>query len=353
MDNEKMPTEKVVRLTDEDIEKIPYHVVQSNSLISANYNLEVVEHKIINAAIAQIRKYDEKVPMLFITYRQIAHLCNLDEKHLHRQMSRIAENLLDKQFIIYGREKKGIAANEDEEEVVIRGHWISLIKLFGDGMSIQLSPDLAPYILSIKRDFTDRKLEDIQKYKKEEAMRFDLLFTSIFNKKTSRMSVPQKQDYSFSVCYTINELRLMFGCWGKYERTNDFVRIIIEPSIAEINEKDFFNVSYTKKKIGKSIFSVEFNVSLGSNSEWFDAETVQKLKAQEKKRHTIEALFREKFDFSDEDIEAIKKLSSSRLMNMLSDIKHNKVENPKEYILEAAGKKKPKSDVDALWDSIG
>ena len=50
--------------------------------------------------------------------------------------------------------------------------------------------------------------------------------------------------------------------------------------------------------------------------------------SQDKKRHTIEALFREKFNFLDEDIEAIKKLSSSRLMNMLSDIKHNKVENP-------------------------
>lgn len=96
MNDEETKTGKVIRLTDEDIEKIPYRVVQSNSLISANYNLEVVEHKIINAAIAQIRKYDEKVPMLFITYRQIARLCNLDEKHLHRQMSRIAENLLDK-----------------------------------------------------------------------------------------------------------------------------------------------------------------------------------------------------------------------------------------------------------------
>lgn len=79
---------------------------------------------------------------------------------------------------------------------------------------------------------------------------------------------------------------------------------------------------------------------------------MKKEKAAQKKRNTIEALLREKFDFSDEDIKVMQKVSSSRLLSLLTDIKNKKTDNPRKYLFDAAGGE-PKSDAEALWDSLG
>lgn len=343
---------EVRRMTDEDIEKIPYHVVQSNSLVRANYGLEILEHKVINATISQIRKSDSKITAFFFTYKQLSSLCNIDMKNIRRQIQNVADGILDKKFTILGIEKKGIDKNENMENVILRGRWISLIKIYDEGITVQLSPSLLPYLVAIKRDFTDRKLIDIQKYKNEEAMRFDLLFTSLFNQKTAHMSVLQKQQYSFSVEYRPNDLRGMLGYMSKYGRTSDFIRLVIDPAIKELNEKNFFRVSYKKKRSGKNINAFEFTVSIGENNEWFSYSVVKKEKAAQKKRNTIEALLREKFGFSDEDIKVMQKVSSSRLLSLLTDIKNKKTDNPRKYLFDAAGGE-PKSDAEALWDSLG
>ena len=89
-----------------------------------------------------------------------------------------------------------------------------------------------------------------RKYEFGLTMSFDSVYSIRFYELMSGQKNP--------LTYTIEELKKMFGLDGKYKLTADFVRRVIDPAQAELNEKSPYTFTYKMNKKGRKYFSITF-----------------------------------------------------------------------------------------------
>ena len=177
-------------LTDNELYNVAYNMVIANSLIEAQHNLGLNENKLLNAVIAQIGMYDKEIKTFEFTTKQLQELCNLKPNHIKRTLNEIRKNLMNKTFSLKDEFKK---ENGKTELATIEYHWIRYIKYNDNRWEIRLSDDLIPLLLNLKKEFTTKRLKQIQTYENIYAQRLDMIFTMYFNRKSSKMSEEMKK----------------------------------------------------------------------------------------------------------------------------------------------------------------
>lgn len=312
-----------------DLEHIDFNVVQANSLIESKHNLELNEHKIINAVIAQIKQYDKVIDTFEFTFSQLQEICHFEERNIKRTLSRVCDNLMDKKFYI-----NELYIDENNNEDIQRAfyHWIRFIKIRKNKLIIRLSDDLIPLLLNLKKDFTSEKLSAIEEYENEYALRLDMLFTMYFNKKTSKMSVEQTKKYVMRLEFDLEELKTYFFCENKYPRFNSFNERILTPMLNEINNRAFYNVSLEKITENKKVKKLVFFVSLGSRNNRL---IVIENKKQTKEKEILTAILEENYNLNKKEIKEIFKNEMNKIKQVLKELKNSQItkEKQKEYIL--------------------
>lgn len=241
-----MNTEKQIQkqiITDTELNHVDYNLVVANGLIEANHNLVLNENKLLNAVMAQISMYDTEIKEFEFTTKQLQEICNLNPLHIKRTLDKIRKNLLKKTFTL----KDEIKRDGEHEEVTAEYNWIRYIKYNDNRWLIRLSDDLAPLLLNLKKEFTAKRLQELQTYENLHAQRLDMIFTMYFNRRTSKMSFDNKIKYKTKISYSLTEFKKMFGLEEKYTDYNNFYRFVLKPAIEEINNKGYFSVSFEKK----------------------------------------------------------------------------------------------------------
>lgn len=329
IDNSVFSEQIVKPVLDNDLEHIDFNVVQANSLIASKHDLELNEHKIINAVIAQVKQYDQEINTFEFSFSQLQELCNFDGHNIKRTLHRVCLNLMSKTFYL-----NDTYIDENGNKALERRyyHWVRLIKMQRNKLIIRLSDDLMPLLLNLKKDFTSEKLSSIEEYENEYALRLDMLFTMYFNKKTSKMSSEQVKKYCMRLEFDLDELKSFLSCEEKYPRFNSFNENIIVPMLEELNDKNFYNVAIEKISENKKVRKLMFFVSLGARNQKLKN---IKQKEQAKEKDIISVILDEDYSISDIMIKDILNNNQlSYIKETLKYIQENDVDSPKEFLID-------------------
>ena len=208
-----------------------------NRFVEARYKLTVEEQRIMLALISLIQPDDEDFKDYKIPVSVLKELTGTKRKDIYSAVKEAVERLLKRtikieteegfeafNFISYGRYKRG------------EGYFI-----------VSIDKHLKPYLLQLKERFTSIPLKYIFPLRSTYSIRlYELL--------------KQYESTGFRVDY-LPELREMLGIEpNEYPRFDNFERKILKVAIKEINEKTDLEVSYTKKKTGRKITHIEFEI---------------------------------------------------------------------------------------------
>ena len=219
------------------------HVVKSNQVIEASYQLSAVEQRIILAAISRIPKNqpitdDELYPVSVDELKQLG----VHEKTAYRDLKEGINRLYE----------RSINLSIDDKSIKMR--WVQEIQ-FLDSQSvigIRFSKPILPFISNLSREFTKYALSDIAGINSGYGIRiYELL-------------VQYRQIGKREI--SVESLRTMLELGKKYPLFADFKKRVIDTAIDQINEYSPLKVTYEQKKTGRKVTHIIFSFKEKSKS---------------------------------------------------------------------------------------
>ena len=128
-------------------EKSPL-VVQSNKLVESRYTLSVGEQRLVFAVASMIHPDDIDFFPYEIKISDLAAILNIDLNNAYRNADKITDQLMGRVLVI------------PEEDGPLKVGWVSSCKYNNKkgSISFRFDPTLKPYLLQLRRDFTQSKL---------------------------------------------------------------------------------------------------------------------------------------------------------------------------------------------------
>ncbi|EMD5946860.1 replication initiation protein [Acinetobacter baumannii] len=219
------------------------HVVKSNQVIEASYQLSAVEQRIVLAAISRIPKNqpitdDELYPVSVDELKQL----DVHEKTAYRDLKEGINRLYE----------RSINLSIDDKSIKMR--WVQEIQ-FLDSQSvigIRFSKPILPFISNLSREFTKYALSDIAGINSGYGIRiYELL-------------VQYRQIGKREI--SVESLRTMLELGKKYPLFADFKKRVIDTAIDQINEYSPLKVTYEQKKTGRKVTHIIFSFKEKSKS---------------------------------------------------------------------------------------
>ncbi|EMR3860339.1 replication initiation protein [Acinetobacter baumannii] len=219
------------------------HVVKSNQVIEASYQLSAVEQRIVLAAISRIPKNqpitdDELYPVSVDELKQLG----VHEKTAYRDLKEGINRLYE----------RSINLSIDDKSIKMR--WVQEIQ-FLDSQSvigIRFSKPILPFISNLSREFTKYALSDIAGINSGYGIRiYELL-------------VQYRQIGKREI--SVESLRTMLELGKKYPLFADFKNRVIDTAIDQINEYSPLKVTYEQKKTGRKVTHIIFSFKEKSKS---------------------------------------------------------------------------------------
>lgn len=221
-------------------------VVKSNRLVQSKMNWTKLEHRVVAMLIAQLKKEDEKFEEQRVYIRDIADLSGRSGKSLYDQAEEICQKLLDQKIHVRtktddGRRRyKGYNCMSTCEYVEGSGY---IVAKFND--------DMQPFLLQLKRRFTQYNLRCFMKLSSQHSMRiYELL--------------KMREDLRF-LRISIDELREVLCCEHSYERFADFKRWVLERAREELKQKADIYFNYKVERDGQTPVRVNFLIKENSD----------------------------------------------------------------------------------------
>ena len=212
------------------------HVVKSNQVIEASYQLSAIEQRIVLAAISRIPKnqpiIDDELYPVSVSELQ---LLGVHEKTAYRDLKEGINRLYERSI------------NLSIEDKSIKMRWVQEIQ-FLDSQSIigiRFSKPILPFISNLSREFTKYALSDIAGINSAYAIRiYELL-------------VQYRQIGKREI--SVDSLRTMLELGKKYPLFADFKKRVIDTAVDQINEYSPLKVTYEQKKTGRKVTHILFS----------------------------------------------------------------------------------------------
>lgn len=219
------------------------HVVKSNQVIEASYQLSAVEQRIVLAAISRIPKNqpitdDELYPVSVDELKQLG----VHEKTAYRDLKEGINRLYE----------RSINLSIDDKSIKMR--WVQEIQ-FLDSQSvigIRFSKPILPFISNLSREFTKYALSDIAG------------ISSGYGIRIYELLVQYRQIGKREI--SVESLRTMLELGKKYPLFADFKKRVIDTAIDQINEYSPLKVTYEQKKTGRKVTHIIFSFKEKSKS---------------------------------------------------------------------------------------
>lgn len=218
-------------------------ITKANSLVEASYNLSLIEFKIVHAAIAKVRVTDEEFYVISFKVKELAEVCNIRMTDSWTGIRKAIENIMKK-----------VLSFETEEGKQVITHWFSNATYTpGSGfLELKIHSALEPVLLNLQKRFTSIKLSELSKFDSLYSARiYELLY------QYKKIGVRQVEIESFK-----KMLQITSKAYSEFSN----IRIrIIEPAIAEINEKTNYEIKCEYKKTGRKVTSLNFLIKMKKN----------------------------------------------------------------------------------------
>ena len=219
-------------------------VVKSNKLVEASYRLDLIEQRIILAAIVAAREEEKGLGDGYVTLdaKRFQTTFGMDGANVYRQLKEAMDTLFNRYVIIRD------VHPESGHERVTKVRWISAASYIDGAGAIQIrfSQDMVPFITRLEGAFTQFRLEKIGNMSSAHAVRlYELL--------VQYLSLGERE-------VEIAWLKQTLELDSDYPRLFDFKKWVLDVAVAQINEHSDIRVSYTQRKTGRAVTHLLFTI---------------------------------------------------------------------------------------------
>lgn len=222
-----------------------HYVTQHNKLIEHKGNMTLLEQKIIRAVISQIRMDDEDLKEYELSIADFKELTKSSRKDLYEQIREVAEKLIDRKIELQSLNEKG------KKGFYLTRYILTAKHVEGEGyLKIKIDPELKPYFLELKNQFTQYQLKYVMQMKSVHALRVYELLKQYENTTTKRRE------------FEIGELKIILGVDEKYSAFKDFEKYVLAVAKKEINALTDIEIDYKKlyQGRGKKVVGIDFSI---------------------------------------------------------------------------------------------
>ena len=236
-------------------------VVEHNSLITSIAKMDKTPLKMFELAVSLIdTENPPKDQTVYLSKRELFAFFKVDDNDKHSRFKEAIEKMQKQAFFQIKKEQdKGFK-------------FVSIVPIpyvewtdYHDEVLIRFSPEIMPYLINLKTNFTQHALSEISELNSKYAV---ILYRWL------SMNYNQYEHYSFkggrreeqiegyrNPEIFMKELREMTDTVTEYKRFTHFETRVLKEPLEEITNHTSFNVTYDKVKKGRSIDSIVFHIT--------------------------------------------------------------------------------------------
>ena len=278
-------------LTVNELEK--RKVVEHNSLITSIAKMDKTPLKMFELAVSCIDT--EKPPKDYTVYlskRELFTFFKVSDNNKHSRFKEAVEKM-QKQAFFKIKSNKALGIEYESIVPIPYVKWTD----YNDEVLIRFSPEIMPYLINLKTNFTQHALSDIAELNSKYSIILYRWLSMQYNQYeyySVKGGRREKQVESYrNPTISIKELRTMTDTVKAYKAFRDLDKRVLREPLEEINEHTSFNVTYGKIKKGRSIDSIVFHIDkkrmADDNSYKLDDRAYQEAK-EEKSRNEADLL---------------------------------------------------------------
>ena len=259
-----------------------YIVTKSNYFImNCNYDLSLEEQKLILTLASMVQPEDEEFKPYIFKISEFMKLLGVETQTKYTEIPKITKELMKKILEI------------QEGNTLLQVAWLSSARYEkGSGMvTLKFSPDLKPYMLQLKKNFTQYQLANILSMKSKYSPRiYEILKCNEF----------RKQAY---IEIEINDLRKLIKTDIVYPKYNDFKRFVLERTKKELKKVSDISFDFEEIKTGRKVTSLKFYINTNKTKNKAIEEACVTLEGKytnEEEKHFIELINEVKSIFEEE-----------------------------------------------------
>ena len=255
--NERNSNERTV-CSLKEIEK--RKIVEHNDLITSVAKMDKTPLKIFELAVSCIDT--EKLPKNHTVYLSKAELFaffKVDDSNKHSRFKE-AIKVMQKEAFFEIKEEAGKGFKFKSIVPIPYVEWTD----YNDEVLIRFSPEIMPYLIELKNNFTQYALSDLVELNSKYSIILYRWLSMNYNQyehysvKGGRRN-GQLEEYR-NPSITVKELRSITDTIKEYQHFPHFENWILKKPLEEINAHTHFNVFYDKIKKGRSIDSIVFHI---------------------------------------------------------------------------------------------
>lgn len=279
--SEKQNNQKQV-LTLNELEK--RKVVEHNSLITSIAKMDKTPLKMFELAVSCI---DTEKPLedntVYLSKRDLFAFFKVSDNDKHSRFKEAVEKM-QKQAFFKIKEKKEHGFEFENIVPIPYVKWTD----YNDEVLIRFSPEIIPYLVNLKKNFTQHALSDIAELNSKYSIILYRWLSMNYNQyehysvKGGRRA-DQVESYR-NPSISVKELRIMTDTINEYKDMNNFTKKVLNKPLEEMNAHTSFNVTYEKVKKGRSVDSIVFHITkkrrADDNSYKLEDKTNQEAKAE-------------------------------------------------------------------------
>ena len=236
-------------------------VVEHNSLITSIAKMDKTPLKMFELAVSCIDTEEPpKDHTVYLSKNELFAFFKVSDNDKHTRFKQAVENM-QKQAFFKIKEKKEHGFEFENIVPIPYVKWTD----YHDEVTIRFSPEIMPYLINLKQNFTQHALSDLAELNSK---------YSIILYRWLSMNYNQYEHYSYkggrreeqvesyrNPTISIRELRALTDTVKDYPRIDNFETWILKKPLEEINAHTSFNVTYDKIKKGRSIDSIVFHIT--------------------------------------------------------------------------------------------
>ncbi|EHY9333916.1 replication initiation protein [Listeria innocua] len=236
-------------------------VVEHNSLITSIAKMDKTPLKMFELAVSCIDTEEPpKDHTVYLSKEELFAFFKVSDNDKHSRFKQAVENM-QKQAFFKIKEKKEHGFEFENIVPIPYVKWTD----YHDEVTIRFSPEIMPYLINLKKNFTQHALSDISELNSKH---------SIILYRWLSMNYNQYEHYSYkggrreeqveayrNLSISIRELREMTDIVNEYKLFADLEKWILKKPLEEINDHTSFTVTYDKVKKGRTIDSIVFHIT--------------------------------------------------------------------------------------------
>ncbi|MFK8256145.1 RepB family plasmid replication initiator protein [Leuconostoc mesenteroides] len=236
-------------------------VVEHNSLITSIAKMDKTPLKMFELAVSLIDTDNPpKDQTVYLSKQEMFAFFKVDDNDKHSRFKEAIEKMQKQAFFQIKKEQN-------------KGYkFVSIVPIpyvewtdYHDEVLIRFSPEIMPYLINLKTNFTQHALSEISELNSKYAIILYRWLSMNYNQyehysvKGGRREEQIERYRNPEI--SIGDLREMTDTISEYKDFRNFEKRILKNSVQEITNHTTFNVTYEKVKKGRSINSIVFHIN--------------------------------------------------------------------------------------------